>query len=303
VWVLLRRRLYDAAKDRTKLARTLLLKLTLGLLVGVIWLGSGRDPSFASIFPTSGALFLVVNNCVMDTLFETVLQFPTQRALLGREYANGTYSLVSYYCALQLSNLAVNTVSAALLAAPVYLLVGLSATWAQAGYFVAILALMSLIGSSIGIIVGATTADLDSARSAIMPTLVPLLIFSGYLIPFQKIAPYFRWAYYASFFQYSLGGLELNEFEARVYTRDCPAETAAEAAYAMIHSAYPDVPLPPLPTNYTCSGTDYLRGQGLYPVKYGGKGGYALILLGYLLVALVAAYAVLAVRMRRLVRT
>ena len=132
--------------------------------MGIIWLGSGRDPSFRSIFPTSGALFLVVNNCVMDTLFETVLHFPMQRALLAREYANGTYSLGAYYVALQTSNLLVSSVSAALLALPVYVLVGLSATVRQAGIFVAVLALMSLIGSSLGVVVGATTEDLDSAR-------------------------------------------------------------------------------------------------------------------------------------------
>lgn len=204
--VLLRRRLYDAAKDRTKLCRSLLLKLTLGILVGVIWVGSGRDASFKAAFPTSGALFLVVNNSIMDVLFETVLQFPMQRALLQREYANGAYCLPSYYAALQLSNLLLSALSACLLAAPVYAFVGLSASWAQAGYFVLILALMSLIGSSLGVIVGATTSDIDSARSAIVPTLVPLLIFSGYLIPYSKIPPFFKWAYYASFFQCARAG-------------------------------------------------------------------------------------------------
>jgi ABC-type multidrug transport system ATPase subunit len=300
--VLLSRRLYDASKDSTKLGRSLALKLTLGCLVGVIWVNKGRDASFEAAFPTSGALFLVVNNCVMDTLFETVLQFPTQRALLQREYANGSYSLPAYYGALQLANLLQATLSACLLAAPVYSLVGLSAGADQVAYFVAILALMSCIGSSLGIIVGATSADLDSARGAIVPTLVPLLIFSGYLIPFAQIAPYFRWAYYASFFQYSLGALEINEFAHRAYSRDCPAARAAEAAIALIHATYPHVPLPPLPANYTtCSGRDYLEAQGLYPLKYGGRQGYALILCGYLAVLLCAAYAVLAVRTRRLV--
>lgn len=95
----------------------------------------------------------------------------------------------------------------------------------------------------------------------------------------------------------------MNEFVGREYTLDCPAEVAAEAAYELIHEAYPAVPLPPLPNNFTCTGADYLRGQGLYPVKYGGRRGYALILAGYLLLFLAAAYIVLASRMRRLVRS
>lgn len=101
--------------------------------------------------------------------------------------------------------------------------------------------------------------------------------------------------------RYALGALELNEFGSRVYTRDCPSQVAAEAAYELVHAAYPALPLPPLPTNFTCDGTEYLRAQGLFPPKYGGRRGYALILGGYLALFLVAAYVVLAARMRRLV--
>lgn len=103
--------------------------------------------------------------------------------------------------------------------------------------------------------------------------------------------------------RYALGALEVNEFLGREYSQDCPAELAAEAAYELIHRTYPDVPLPPLPANFSCSGEDYLAAQDLYPVKYGGRRGYALILVGYLLVFLASAYLVLAARMRQLVRS
>ena len=35
----------------------------------------------------------------------------------------------------------------------------------------------------------------------VAPTLIPLILFSGYLIPFDQIPMYFKWLYELSFFQ------------------------------------------------------------------------------------------------------
>ena len=285
-WVLLRRRLYNVVQDPAQFLRMIGLKCGVGLLVGIIWLNEGRSDSFASIYPTIGALFLVVNNSSLDILLETVLQFPIARALLRREYNNGYFTVFSYWLSLLLSNLFICTLNALLLAVPVYLLVGLTFTvrrqrdetrkpqpppqrvclarsstlpasgclllttslhvlviparlspltsclsplasrlsilafsplashfsplatrlspltsrlspiasrlspphqWVRFGSFVACLALMSLIGGALGVLVGCSAKDIGAARSMILPTLVPLLIFSGYLIPLSRI--------------------------------------------------------------------------------------------------------------------
>lgn len=168
----------------------------------------GSNPSFVFACHLFSRLALRFAACATDRPFPAFTPLRYRRPDLAtptwgaRPPSAGADSLGCYYLSLQLSNLIVSSVSACLLTVPVYALVGLSATWSQAGYFVLVLALMSLIGSSLGVIVGATTSDIDSARSAIMPTLVPLLIFSGYLIPYDKISSWFKWAYYASFFQW-----------------------------------------------------------------------------------------------------
>jgi ABC-type multidrug transport system permease subunit len=58
----------------------------------------------------------------------------------------------------------------------------------------------------------------------IMPVLMPLMIFSGFLIPFQRIPWFFRWLYHLSFFQYGLNALLINEFTDKVFT-DCSSGT------------------------------------------------------------------------------
>ena len=55
--------------------------------------------------------------------------------------------------------------------------------------------MLEVIGSCIGILVGCVSRDLNDARTTLVPTLAPLLIFSGYVVPFRNIPIYFRWAY------------------------------------------------------------------------------------------------------------
>ena len=50
------------------------------------------------------------------------------------------------------------------------------------------------------------------------PPLAPQMIFSGYILPYNNIPSYFKFLYYASFWQYCLGILQINEFEDRIYT-------------------------------------------------------------------------------------
>ena len=231
---LLRRALWDSFKDTSKFARLCVLKLMVGLLIGVVWLNDGRNPSYTSIFPTTGAMFIVVNNSSLDVLLETVLRFPLSRALLRREYLNSYYSLPAYFASLVGSNLIVCCVNALLLALPVYALVGFQFLWDRFCIFCALLMLMSLIGGGLGIVVGCFCKDVQSAKGVIIPTLAPLLIFSGYVIPYKSIPSYFEWAYYSSFFAYSFSLLQINELRGRVYTEDCPVQLVEQAIEELV---------------------------------------------------------------------
>lgn len=200
--------------------------------------------------------------------------------------------------ALQASNLVLNFLSTLAIAAPVYILVGFQVQPDKVAVFVLVLVLMALIGSCLGVTVGTITSGIDAARTAIIPMILPLLLFAGYLIPLDQIPVYFQWAYYASFFQYSLGLLQVNELTGRNFTQDCPRELASETAEELIHKLYPDIPLPPIP-NVTCSGEEYLAQEKLWPVPYGGIQGYFLILTLYFVVFFVLAYVALAIRLRQ----
>jgi hypothetical protein len=72
-FILLQRSFEDGLKDRKKFVAGMLLKLTIGLIVGICWLDQAGDTQ-DSIFPTQGAIFVCIFSSVMDTMLPMVMQ-------------------------------------------------------------------------------------------------------------------------------------------------------------------------------------------------------------------------------------
>mmetsp|Transcript_32796 Transcript_32796/g.81228 ORF Transcript_32796/g.81228 Transcript_32796/m.81228 type:complete len:677 (+) Transcript_32796:126-2156(+) len=219
--VLLHRAFYDNLCDKRKFVKNCSMKIILALMVGCIWLNQGRPPTNQAIFPLTGAMFLLTNNCVMSTLFTTVMQFPIERTLIQREQRNGAYSLLAAYSAIFISNIVLQFFMSLLLTIPVYFMVGLVLTPYRFFVFLACLALLSFTGCVVGLMVGCAVNDTRDAQQVVLPTIVPLMLFSGYMIPYDSIPIYFKWLYHISFFQYSFAILRINQFVDITFD-DCP---------------------------------------------------------------------------------
>lgn len=166
-----------------------------------------------------------MNNAVLGTLGNTVLTFPMRRALLLREYKNGTFSLVPWYVAWMISTSLINFIHVLLMGLPVYFMVGLRLDGVQ--YFLiffSALLILAIIGSGAGMIIGAMSKDVQSASAMVLPTLVPLMLFSGYILPYASLKVYFKPFYFISFFQWALNLLEKNQFTGFIFP-DCEART------------------------------------------------------------------------------
>jgi ABC-type multidrug transport system ATPase subunit len=226
--VLFHRFCVDYMKDKSKFIGGGLLKATVGIIIGVVWLNQARPDDNGlytqdSIFPTQGALFVCLFSSVMDTLFPTVMVMPTTKALLLREYKNGVYSLPPYFLAQLCSNVFFQTINSVFMGLPIYLLVGLNLEPTRLLVFLSSLAVMSSIGAALGLFIGSLVSNTQQAQQVVMPTLVPLELFSGYIIPYNKIPSYFLWLYNISFFAYALSLLEINQFKGMKFS-DCTPE-------------------------------------------------------------------------------
>ena len=123
--------------------------------------------------------------------------------------------------ALFICNAAAQNLNIVFLAVPVYTLVGLQPSIMRFFIFLAALSCLVWLGVGVGIAVGANATTFQEAQAAIVPLLVPLILFSGYLIPYAQIPYYFKWLYEASFFQHAIAILEINQSSPVDFT-DCP---------------------------------------------------------------------------------
>lgn len=216
--ILLARNGADYLKDKQQFLQVLGSKVMMGLLLGICWINASRPAESgkdgASVFTVTGALFMMLNNCLFDDLLATVVAFPPQKAILQREFKNGVYGLKAWFVAFWVTRLLSQLLFSLLLIIPVYFLVGLRLDDGGIHLFVAAACLLtcSVTGTTLGLAIGSLTSTMDGAMGFMMPTLVPLLLFNGYMIPYSQIPIFFKPLYWISPFQYSFNILRINQF-------------------------------------------------------------------------------------------
>lgn len=172
--------------------RLSLVLLPVGVLIGVTWLD--QDPfANASIFAFLGVFIMLTTICIFDSMVSLALKFPVTRSLHFREYNNGYYSLLPYYFATVCSALVLTCAYQIPQAIIVFFMVGLDFSSKKFGIFVLVLWLASVMGAFIGFIVSTFTTDFRSMQETLTPLLMPLLMFSGYMLPYPTIPNYLKW--------------------------------------------------------------------------------------------------------------
>mmetsp|Transcript_31045 Transcript_31045/g.68637 ORF Transcript_31045/g.68637 Transcript_31045/m.68637 type:complete len:601 (-) Transcript_31045:8-1810(-) len=223
--ILLRRAAVEFFKDRSRIFATVFLKMFVGLVVGTIWWKSATHPDNSTIYITESAMFTCIFASIMDTLAATLLHVPGIKAIVHREVMNGLYGFPAWYWSTMATFFVQQAIASFSLATPVYLMAGLRPTSSHFLVFFCDLGALACIGATLGLFVGGFTKDFQGARQAIMPVLIPQIIFSGFVIPYKQLPGWGQYLYYITLFQYGLSIARINQF-ADVAFDDCPSIAA-----------------------------------------------------------------------------
>jgi hypothetical protein len=71
--------------------------------------------------------------------------------------------------------------------------------------------------------VGTHAKDIQEAQGMIIPVLMPLMLFSGFFLPYEEIPFFFRWLYEISFLRYAFNVLKMNQWQDVTFD-DCSPE-------------------------------------------------------------------------------
>jgi hypothetical protein len=199
--VLFRRMLTHTCKDRAKVICGLGMEVFTGLVVGTVWFQQEVEQQ-KSIFPILGVMSMLTTIAVFDSFLNLILTFPLTRAVHFREYHNGYYHLVPYFLASMAMACLQSSVYLIADAGIIFVMVGLPFSVGRLGVFLGVSALGGCIGAALGFLVGCLTSDIQRMQQIVVPTLLPFLIFSGYMIPLAQMPEYLKWMYWGSFYQY-----------------------------------------------------------------------------------------------------
>lgn len=221
--ILSRRTLLENFKNQRKFLRGVRSRLPPSIMVGLFFWQIAAAARQSTIHPLRGVLFVAAQNPLIETFYAGATASQLTRGLLKREYYDGLYHMLPYFLSYYIGFLAMQVPWALAWAMPLYMLVGLPLEPSRMGVFLLTVFLVILAACAAGSAVGTRTESPDGNRAVLMPLLIPMVLFSGYVVPFEQIPQVWKPIYYLSPVQWATTILERNHYQGVVF-EDCDGD-------------------------------------------------------------------------------
>mmetsp|Transcript_17197 Transcript_17197/g.43854 ORF Transcript_17197/g.43854 Transcript_17197/m.43854 type:complete len:757 (+) Transcript_17197:132-2402(+) len=231
---LLRRSAWLSLRDKTQVRAKMALALIVSLFLGLCYFQISYDQSsasdrFALIFST-----LIFN--AMNNMQQTVTTFPVECAVFLREYRNGLYSAFAFYSSLILVRCTLQAVFTVIFCTVLYFMAGLLLNVTAFFTFLGVHLVVGFIAVVIGLLFGFLIPNVRLATALVPIIMMPLVLFSGFLISRDNVPVYFVWLFYISYLQYSNQILTSSQFSngfefnncTRTFNTPCPYGTGIQ---------------------------------------------------------------------------
>lgn len=174
--------------------------LLVALITGFCWL---RMPFTESSIPDrSSYIYFILIFWPNQTLFSGLMSFPSERSIIARERASGSYRLSAYFMAKSLAESPLKLLLPTMFLIISYWMANINPFFPTFLGFLALELLGILVAESIGIFIGATVKSLKQAMVVAIVVLMSFMLVGGFFI---RILPYWLgvWAKWLSFYKYS----------------------------------------------------------------------------------------------------
>jgi len=189
----------------------------LALVMGLVFqLKHGQN----SITNREGLLFALNINQSISSVFQMIRTFASEKGVLARERASGTYQVAPFFMSRVLASSPFDFGTQFLLGIILYWLAGLRPNAGAFFIFLVTLSITSYTGQALGFFLGAAIHRPDVAGGVTGVLITIMLLFAGQLIILPSIPLYFIWLYYGNFVAYSYRALIINEFTGLTFTCD-----------------------------------------------------------------------------------
>lgn len=171
----------------------------LGLVTGLLWFQ--MEYTEARVFDRSSYLFFTMTFWVFDAMFQSFMTFPTERTVVLKERASGSYQLSAYFMGKTTSEMPARLVLPLIYMIISFWMASISTRFSMflATTFVSLLSVMA--GEAIGLFIGATIYNTEKGMTFMTVISLFLALVGGFFV--ENVPSFLVWCKYLSPFKYS----------------------------------------------------------------------------------------------------
>ena len=175
----------------------------IGIMAGLLWFQMPYTEK--AIFDRSSYFFFTMTFWVFDSMFSAFLAFPSERPIIFKERASGSYHLSAYYLAKTTSEAPAHLTLPAIYMVISYWLSGVNNNFSIFIASVLCTLLSVMAGESIGLFVGTTILDVEKGMVVMTVVSLALMVVGGFFVK-DSVPVFMKWLSYLSPFKYSYNG-------------------------------------------------------------------------------------------------
>ncbi|KAI3385581.1 hypothetical protein SNEBB_008557 [Seison nebaliae] len=181
----------------------LLCHVLIGLLIGLLYLSIGNKATH--VFNNTSCIFFSLLFCMFAGMMPTLMTFPSEVRVFLRETMNSWYSLRSYFFARTFADLPLQVLLPIVYMSTVYWMTDQPNDFTRFVMILTLAVLTSLIAQAFGVFLSIVTEPGVAVFAGPVST-IPILLFSGYFLPFKSMPIWLSWLSYFSYIRFAFEG-------------------------------------------------------------------------------------------------
>jgi len=233
--LLMKRSIQEAFRGKGVLILKTVQQVTIGLIYGGIYkLGKNQ----ASIQDRYGLISLTAIGAANMAIASSLRAFPKEKAIVANEIASRMYRTLPYFVGKAISELPLVAFYNGIMMTLLYKLTGLNQGVGKLRQFLTVTMMHGLAAESLGLAIGAISANSDIALGIFPAVLILNIIFDGRNISVENTPKYLRWISKVGLIRWGFEGLSVVEFTGLKFQTGGPrrgpvAKTGEEALERM----------------------------------------------------------------------